>query len=228
MWIAGRHFTEQGKTAREKKRILANFQKEERVRKIRYTRVRKFESKYKKYVLGCKIIILWYGFLILGMQWDTGTNASFNDIEKVSATIETDVWSWDRSSLQFSDKNKGYGFCSSEIKSFYSELINVGEKMMGSSAFEIYYVESGEGPNKKNPGVKIFTGEIPALKSGQTIRLLYTPDLPTLKTGKYKFKAYQRPGHGDPQGKDPSAESQELWGQEIAVTKTDIDACKIK
>lgn len=209
------------------KRLKTDFI-EERVRKIRDTRVRKFKSKYKRFVLAFKIITLWYGFLILGMQWDTGTNASFNDIEKVNSAIGTAVWSWDRSSLQFLDENTGYGFCNSEIKGFYSDLANIGEQMMGSTVFEIYYVQSGEGPNKNNPGVKIFTGEVPALKSGQTIRLLYTPDLSTLKPGKYKFKAYQRPGHGDPQGKDPSSGLKELWGQEIEVALTDIEECKKK
>lgn len=178
-------------------------------------------------IYGIKALFVWYLIIVTGTGMITFTNAAVNDVEKLENHLGAGYWVWDRSSLQFSEAQQDYGFCANGIKGLFSKITNVGDRpMAGTTPFEINYVLSGPGPNAINPGVKVYTGEIPALKNGESV-LLQMNDLSLVKPGKYKFKAYQRPGHSDPQNNNPNADLREIWGQyEIIISQSQLDACK--
>jgi YqxM protein len=93
-------------------------------------------------------------------------------------------------------------------------MINGGEKdMKVPSTYVLYYKERGSAPNQKVRGVEIISGDIPALKSGQSMNLTVMPETKQ-KQGTYKFMAYRNPDHKG-----------ELWGSEINVSENEISAC---
>ncbi|KEF37741.1 SipW-cognate class signal peptide [Schinkia azotoformans MEV2011] len=103
---------------------------------------------------------------------------------------------WDKSSLSF---NGPSGISNTQI--FATVKNGSGSRdMQGPVRYEVYWIASG---NPKG-GTVVASGEIPALDSGESYKLTYTPT----KAGIYKFKAYQRPGHP---GKG------ELWSWSIEV-----------
>ncbi len=103
---------------------------------------------------------------------------------------------WDKSSLSF---NGSSGISGTEI--FATVKNGSGSRdMQGPVKYEVYWIASG---NPKG-GTVVASGEIPALGSGESYKLKYTPT----RAGVYKFKAYQRPGHP---GKG------ELWSWSIEV-----------
>ena len=107
-----------------------------------------------------------------------------------------DPGKWDKSSLSF---NGPSGISGTQI--FATIKNGSGSRdMQGPVKYEVYWVASG---NPKG-GTVVASGEIPALGSGESYKLTYTPT----RAGVYKFKAYQRPGHP---GKG------ELWSWSIEV-----------
>jgi YqxM protein len=185
------------------------------VRTIRYPRIEKFRSKTKRLSFFLKLTSIWYILIGTGIYLTSNTNASFNDVKTISYQIqtqgETTDAQWDNSSLQFVKGKSGFD-CNTY---FYQQLINNGAKMQGTSTYVVYYQNSGSAPNSNNPGTEVFRGTIPALNSGESIRLIYKPTgLPG--TGTYKFMAFQRSGHPG-QG--------DLWGDGIQVSDTQIKAC---
>lgn len=199
---------------------------------MRSKRERKHRKRFKTLAIGTQILLIWTSLIIVGTQINSYTNASFNDIEDLTASLDVAEGEppgdgiWDRSSLEFSAN--GYGFCTEGIKGLFSDLINSGDgDMAGKSLFEVHYVEDGPGPNKNHPGTVIYQGEIKALKSNELTRLIYAQDLDSLAPGKYKFKAYHRPGHGDPNNNNPDADLKSIWGEQtITISQADIEACK--
>ncbi|WP_156288275.1 amyloid fiber anchoring/assembly protein TapA [Oceanobacillus salinisoli] len=195
---------------------------------MRSTRVRKFRKQYWKIKTGFQLFIIWSCILLAGIYFNTYTNASFNDIEEVSARLqvqwEQEEEEWDKSSLEFSEKDSDYGFCSAEITGLFSVIKNVGDgDMAGSSEFVLHY-DPDKAPNKNRPGEIIYTGTINPLESGESVILKYEPDeIHSLQPGYYKFKANHRPGHGNT---DIDMELQEIWGESsITITQEDLESC---
>ncbi len=77
--------------------------------------------------------------------------------------------------------------------------------MKGTSEYEVYFSQTG---NPKD-GKKVAEGTIESLQSNQSTTLTYKTDV----TGNYKFRAFQRPGHGNKYD-----ERQDLWSETITVT----------
>jgi YqxM protein len=193
---------------------------------MRITRLRRFRKKNAKLFLALQIICIWYCTLFTANYLTSTTGAYFSDIEVIEnsfqVSLDVENTEWDKSSLEFvgsEKKSKGEGIVGFNcIDGFYSLLKNGGDKdMKGSSTFVLYYTEKGS-PNKNNLGIEIGRGSIPALKSGESIKLSFlTESIPA--NGTYKFMAYQRPGH-------PGIG--ELWGMEIYVDDNQINACQWK
>jgi YqxM protein len=193
---------------------------------MRNTRLRRFRKNNVKLFLALQIICIWYCTLFTANYLTSTTGAYFSDIEVIEnsfrVSLDVENTEWDKSSLEFVEsktKSKGesiVGFNCNE--GFYSLLKNGGDSdMRGSSTFVLYYTEKGS-PNKNNLGIEIGSGIIPALKSGESIKLSFlTESMPD--EGTYKFMAYQRPGH-------PGIG--ELWGTEINVDDNQIIACQWK
>jgi YqxM protein len=94
---------------------------------------------------------------------------------------------WDRSSLLFASG------CEGDCGEITAEVCNgADEDMAGPTTWELYWIASG---NPKN-GVVIASGTINPLAAGECQTLTYNPGAnPNGASGKYMFKAYQRPGH---------------------------------
>jgi YqxM protein len=182
---------------------------------IRNKRLRKFRNKHWTYILCVKLTVIVLTTTFSLMSLIGTTNALFNDVETKSFSITTQ-WEvppdedevWDRSSLKFIDPVTG------DYKGITAIIKNVGDRdMAGTVVYEVYWIESG---NPKN-GEKVGGGIVPALGTGNSHELNYTPS----KSGNYMFKAYQRPNHGDPNGTGKGGRNgnpeNALWSAEITV-----------
>jgi YqxM protein len=193
---------------------------------MRITRLRRFRKKNAKLFLAIQIICIWYCTLFTANYLTSTTGAYFNDIKVIGNSFQVspdeEKTEWDKSSLEFVESGKNFkgesnvGFnC---IDGFYSLLKNGGDRdMKGPSTFVLYYTEKGS-PNKNDLGIEIGRGSIPALKSGESVKLSFlTASMPA--KGTYKFMAFQRPGH-------PGIG--ELWGAEFNLNDNQIKACQWK
>lgn len=151
------------------------------------------------------------------------TNALFNDVETTGFSITTQ-WDvppdedehevWDRSSLDFIDPVTG------DYRGITAIIKNVGDQdMAGTVVYEVYMVPIGPGSPKE--GTKVGDGIVPKLTVNQEHSLHYTPTEP----GKYMFRAFQRPHHGDPNGTGGGNGNPEndLWSEEITVNFPSLD-----
>lgn len=131
----------------------------------------------------------------------------------MTGTITAGTWeteeSWDKSSLKFTNtKDQTIKAC--PPKEISTRIKNTGESMNGTTEFEVYFILKGN-PKK---GQKVHEGKIPVIGKNQTIDLKYT----AREAGVYKFRALQRPGHGN-----KTEGRQELWSESII-----IDCVKLK
>jgi YqxM protein len=188
---------------------------------IRNKRLRKFRNKHWAYILCVKLamIVLTTTFSLISLIGTT--NALFNDIETTGFSI-TAQWDippdddvvWDRSSLEFIDPVIG------DYKGITAIIKNVGnEDMAGTVIYEVYRTPIGSGSPKN--GTKVSSGTVPMLAVNEEHSLEYTPT----ESGKYMFRAFQRPLHGDPNGTGGGNGNPEkdLWSSEITVTFPSIN-----
>jgi YqxM protein len=163
---------------------------------IRYSRKRKFKSKYKILISSIQILTIWYVVMISAMQFNTFTNAAFNDIEEINASLHVKwpIDEWDNSSLDFDpdgvELDRG-GTCIPPY--VYAEIYNDGEDMTFSTwTWELYKVQNGQ----KIPISPVLeSGEVPMIQAN-TISLIKTSNLQSLTEGTYRFKVNKpdRPG----------------------------------
>ncbi|MET3698691.1 TasA anchoring/assembly protein [Bacillus oleivorans] len=149
--------------------------------------------------------------MITGIFLVSYTGAAFNDIENLNSSLhvkwpvelEPPEGEWDKSSLEFI----GYGGSCTSIYAVVKNG-NDSEAMAGPVQFEVYWIDKGNAMN----GEVVHTGTIDPLGPGESVTLEHTPD----RSGNYKFKAFQRPGH-------PGAG--ELWsdGPEGIVCDNSLD-----
>jgi TasA anchoring/assembly protein len=92
---------------------------------------------------------------------------------------------WDKSGLEFIDQ----GFACEEGGTIWAKVTNLGdEAMAGPTDWELWFAASG--PPKS--GELMATGEVPALDVGQEHLV---SEATVGGSGRYIYKAYQRPGH---------------------------------
>ncbi|WP_242637694.1 MULTISPECIES: amyloid fiber anchoring/assembly protein TapA [Bacillaceae] len=173
---------------------------------IRKTRLKKFRKKYKKIKLASQILAIWYVLMFTVGYLSSDTGAYFNSSSQIGGTITVGTWQeeWDKSSLEFVNKEKDQLFTTCEAVEISAAIKNSGNDMKGQSQYEVFYND------RKNPkdGQKIGEGMVEALKSGETGTLKFSVD----KSGNYKFKALQRPGHANKYDT-----RKELWSETITV-----------
>jgi YqxM protein len=169
--------------------------------KIRMKRLRKFRKKNFYYLLSMKLGIVFYLSIYTAFHLTGTTSAYFSDNAQVNGTFEVGTWEdpWDKSSLMFTN-NKTQSVTASQCTPIEAVIKNGGDDMKGPVDYEVWWAEKG---NPKN-GVKRSTGQVTALKNGESLTLTYSP----IENGNYMFKAMQRPGHP---GKG------ELWSSGIEV-----------
>jgi YqxM protein len=138
------------------------------------------------------------------------TDAYFSDSNSVSGTIKAGIWETQKKNGCSNGEKHGDWDCSSlkfTSSEFDGQIIiatiqNTGSDMKAIGTYEIFYSEI---ENPKNGQKLSETISFKALKKGEEITLIFTPEL----SGKYMFKAYQHKDH--PGGG-------ELWSDEIIVS----------
>jgi YqxM protein len=181
---------------------------------IRNKRLRKFRNKHWVYILCVQLTVIFLTTTFSLMSLIGTTNALFNDVETTSFSITTqwdvppddDDEVWDRSSLAFIDPVTG------DYRGITAIIKNVGDRdMAGTVVYEVYMV-TGQGSPKN--GTKVGEGIVPKLAVNQEHALHFTPT----ESGKYMFRAFQRPHHGDPNGTGGNGNPEnDLWSEEITV-----------
>lgn len=169
---------------------------------LRYSRLKKFKTKNKTFLLTVKIALAWYLILLSASYLTGGTSAHFTDTINAKKTLSIGSWEMenpdvpeeviDMSKLKFPHKKtQRIEACGDKLLKV--NLKNSGKSDMGhDSRYEIYYGEKG---NPKNQGKKLKLaeneGKIKALKKGESIQLTYKTDKP----GVYVFVVYQTNEH---------------------------------
>jgi YqxM protein len=168
----------------------------EGVRKIRYSRIKKFRKKYSSLVVCIQLLMVWYFIIISGIQLNSYTNASYNDIEEVNNSLQVnwgipDVDEWDKSSLNF-DGSIVTGTCGK-----ITTTINTGENPIIYSTWR-YFVYKVPDKGKKEPiGDAKDTGVVPLMKGNSTVILESTK---IIENGTYRFQVRRpldHPGNSD-------------------------------
>lgn len=165
---------------------------------LRYSRTRKYKRKYKLLLISIQVLAVWYFFVLSAIQLNTFTNAAFNDIEQVSASLHVKwpIDEWDKSSLDFDPKgitlNRG-GTCGPP-SNIFAQIYNDGEDMTFSTwKWELFKV--GEGNENKTPiGEALDIGEVEMIKAGEIGTIESTATI--IENGNYRFKVTKpdRPG----------------------------------
>ncbi|QWC22456.1 amyloid fiber anchoring/assembly protein TapA [Bacillus haikouensis] len=173
---------------------------------IRYPRTKKHKTPFKKWKLLCQLMAIWYAITITGSYIDGSTGAYFNDQDQVTGVITAGTWSsWDKSSLEFVSKKQTQSVTSCPPIEISATVINKGSTMEGKTEYAVYYAAKG---NPKD-GKVIFEGDIQPITKGENTTLKTAASEP----GNYKFKALQRPGHGNKEDI-----RHELWSDTITIT----------
>ncbi|MFG6118819.1 amyloid fiber anchoring/assembly protein TapA [Thalassobacillus sp. B23F22_16] len=178
---------------------------------IRISRLSDFRKKHRSIMV--KLFSIFYVSTLILSYATSDTGAFFNSKSVAKTTIQAGHWEekslWDKSSLKFVKEKGG------EVKELMEQgckplkimaaIKNSGSDMEGTSEFEVYYSESGN-PMKK--GEKIADGTIEIIKKDGVGEISYIAKEP----GNYKFRAFQRPGHGNKED-----ERHDLWSDTITV-----------
>ncbi|MCC5802218.1 amyloid fiber anchoring/assembly protein TapA [Rossellomorea vietnamensis] len=172
-------------------------------------RSRKYKTNSKRWSVALQLFAIWYMVIITGTYLSSGTGAYFNDHDQVTGQITAGTWEvessqWDKSSLAFINKDQTIVVKACPPINISTKIKNNGSDMKGTTEFEVFYKESGN-PMK---GKKIGDGIIQPIASKQVDVLTFEVNKP----GNYKFRALQRPGHGN---KDDSR--QDLWSETVTV-----------
>ncbi|MFD2638927.1 amyloid fiber anchoring/assembly protein TapA [Piscibacillus salipiscarius] len=154
------------------------------MRKSRLTARRKRELKKSLFIK--PLIGLYLLFLFLSSIAGS-TEAAFNDVEEISASLKVG-WEldedekWDKSSLTFDGQKVG-GNCDR----IYAYVKNGGDGDMEVPwGYQVIKISQG------NDGDVIHEGETPLIDSGDSAELAYEGEL---ENGKYKFKFVRPEGH---------------------------------
>jgi YqxM protein len=172
---------------------------------IRYPRTRKHKTTIRKWKLLCQLMAIWYATTITSSFIDGSTGAYFNDQDHVTGVITAGTWSiWDKSSLNFPDKEEKRTVNACSPIDISARIMNTGSTMQGTTELTVYYAAKG---NPKD-GKIVFSGEIQPINKGETATLKANFN----QSGNYKFKALQRPGHGNKEDT-----RHELWSETITI-----------
>ncbi|WP_158651470.1 amyloid fiber anchoring/assembly protein TapA [Mesobacillus jeotgali] len=164
---------------------------------IRYSRSRKFRKRYVFFRKSLQVLLAWYLLIFTVIQLNSFTNAAFNDVEELQASIHVKwpIDEWDKSSLDFdvAGLERG-GSCQPPV--VYAEIFNDGEDMTFSTwTWELFKV--GKGQETKTPISPLLeSGEVPMIKAGEKGRIVTTKLQELPGEGQYRFKVTKpdRPG----------------------------------
>ncbi|MBS8266600.1 amyloid fiber anchoring/assembly protein TapA [Mesobacillus boroniphilus] len=173
----------------------------------KYRRPPRFFSRF------IPILAASYLLLFSLIQLNTYTNAAFNDVEKVRASVQVSwpIDEWDKSSLSFNFAGLERGG-SCDPPYVFTDVYNAGEDMTFSTwKWELFMV--GEGKDSKNPISPVLeSGEVPQITANKAGRI-ETSNLQSLPgNGQYRFKI-TKPAH-------PGKEA--IWSDVIKVSDCSV------
>jgi YqxM protein len=178
--------------------LSSSIQKDNREgRTIRYSRSRKFRKRYVFFRKSMQVLLVWYLLIFTVIQLNSFTNAAFNDVEELQASIHVKwpIDEWDKSSLDFDVAGLERGG-SCQPPEVYAEIYNDGEDMTFSTwTWELFKV--GKGQETKTPISPVLeSGEVPMIKAGEKGRIITTKLQELPGDGQYRFKVTKpdRPG----------------------------------
>ncbi|WP_404468894.1 amyloid fiber anchoring/assembly protein TapA [Sutcliffiella horikoshii] len=182
---------------------------------IRKKRLNKYRNSNWQVVITSKLLSIWV-ILSIALVYLTGnTDAYFYDNSSVTGVLTAGFWEekveqWDKSSLKFIEPHKELTITSCEPQNIMSTIKNTGNDMQGSTEYFVYYIDKG---NPKNGEIK-YEGFIDPIVNDSSQQLQYNSSIP----GNYKFKALQRPGHGNEEN-----EQHELWSETITLICEEVE-----
>lgn len=185
---------------------------------IRKKRLNKFRNNNWQVVITSKLLSIWIILSITLVYLTGNTDAYFYDNSSVTGVLTAGFWEkkveqWDKSSLKFIEPNKEVTITSCKPQNIVSTIKNTGNDMQGSTEYFVYFIDKG---NPKN-GEIIYEGLINPIANDSNQQLQYNSSI----SGNYKFKAIQRPGHGN---KDN--EQHELWSETITLICEEVEEKK--
>lgn len=143
------------------------------------------------------MLVVWYLLIFSLVQLNSFTNAAFNDVEEIHASLHVKwpIDEWDKSSLDFDVAGLTRGGTCLPPKVF-AEIFNAGEDMTFSTwKWELFKV--GKGQETKTPISPVLeSGEVPMIKANEKGKI-ETTNLQSLPgDGIYRFKVTKpdRPG----------------------------------
>lgn len=166
---------------------------------MRSKRIRKSKKISQSLILGAQLLAIWYALIFTIGYLTSETMASFSSSSEITGKIKAGEW-WDGSNLVFIGKgNQNEKVCpSTEIS---VEIKNTGITMIGSTTYEVYYIENGNPQN----GKIIEKGDLKPLMKNEVVALSYQAE----EEGVYMFKAYQREGY--------VGEKEVIWSEKVKV-----------
>lgn len=186
-------------------------------RTIRYSRSRKFRKRYVFFRKSMQVLLVWYLLIFTVIQLNSFTNAAFNDVEELQASIHVKwpIDEWDKSSLDFDVAGlESGGSC--QPPEVYAEIFNDGEDMTFSTwTWELFKV--GKGQETKTPISPVLeSGEVPMIKAGEKGRIVTTNLQELPGDGQYRFKVTKpdRPGQ------------EAIWSEPIEIVGCIVEKVK--
>ena len=181
-------------------------------------------------MISFQLLLIWNLLLILTLQLNHYTNASFNDIEEVAGFISicsdfegTDKFceplGWDNSSLKLINNGVTVA-CINEAYTFTLRYKNDGENMTHSIwDWELFKVE-GSGQNATPVGDSLAVGIVPKVMKNKDGKVEVT--LNNVENGQYKFKIWRPIGHGgnNSGGNNQENERSFIWSDSVKLNFT--------
>jgi YqxM protein len=183
---------------------------------MRVTRLKKFKSRYKSFLVAFQILTIWYFTMISALQLNSFTNAAFNDVEEQDASLHVSWYidDWDKSSLSFDGMQKG-GQCGR----IFADISRGENKIIFSTwVYEVFKVSKSKTPI----GDAIDSGVVSKNDINQSVRTARLVSEKITENGKYQFRVRRPLGHPGDNQPDEQGYSY-MWNEGVIEVKDCVE-----
>jgi YqxM protein len=183
---------------------------------MRVTRLKKFKSRYRSFLVAFQILTIWYFMMISALQLNSFTNAAFNDVEEQDASLHVSWYidDWDKSSLSFDGMQKG-GQCGR----IFSDISRGENKIIFSTwVYEVFKVSKSKTPI----GEAIDSGVVSKNDINQPDRTARLVSEKITENGKYQFRVRRPLGHPGANQPDEQGYSY-IWNDGVIEVKDCVE-----
>jgi YqxM protein len=183
---------------------------------MRVTRLKKFKSRYRSFLVAFQILTIWYFMMISALQLNSFTNAAFNDVEEQDASLHVSWYidDWDKSSLSFDGMQKG-GQCGR----IFSDISRGENKIIFSTwMYEVFKVSKSKTPI----GEAIDSGVVSKNDINQPDRTARLVSEKITENGKYQFRVRRPLGHPGDNQPDEQGYSY-IWNDGVIEVKDCVE-----